>query len=143
MTQIKYYGEDTGIPISQKHVRRVKENNGRYSAVVMDMHSLTVERSDWCASIQDLNNFMHKCIIAMETDKDHIHFLINYDTTDRVCDIVKLIKQQTTYYLWQKYPNFLSKCYWKHKIFWSDGYFACSIGEVSSATIQKYIESQG
>ncbi|MCB5428991.1 transposase [Catenibacterium mitsuokai] len=26
---------------------------------------------------------------------------------------------------------------------WSDGYFACSIGEVSSATIQKYIESQG
>ncbi|MCB5428936.1 transposase [Catenibacterium mitsuokai] len=26
---------------------------------------------------------------------------------------------------------------------WSDGYFACSIGEVPSATIQKYIESQG
>ena len=40
-------------------------------------------------------------IIAMETDKDHIHFLISYDTTDRVCDIVKLIKQQTTHYLWQ------------------------------------------
>ena len=36
-----------------------------------------------------------------------------------------------------------SKQYWKKKIFWSDGYFACSIGEVSSATIQKYIESQG
>ena len=48
-----------------------------------------------------------------------------------------------TYYLWQKYPNFLSKQYWKKKIFWSDGYFACSIGEVSLATIQKYIESQG
>lgn len=82
-------------------------------------------------------------IIAMETDKDHIHFLLCYDTTDRVCDIVKEIKQQTTFYLWQKYPNFLSKCYWKKKIFWSDGYFACSIGEVSTATIQKYIETQG
>lgn len=58
-----------------------------------------------------------------------------------IADDVKLIKQQTTYYLWQKYPNFLSRCYWKHKIFWSDGYFACSIGEVSSTTIQKYIES--
>ena len=55
MTQIKYYGVDTGIPISEKHVLRVKENNGQ---------------------------------------------------------IVKLIKQQTTYYLWQKYPNFLSKQYW-------------------------------
>lgn len=48
-------------------------------------------------------------IITMETDKDHIHLLIDYDTTDRVCDIVKIIKQQTTYYLWQKYSNFLFK----------------------------------
>ena len=31
----------------------------------------------------------------------------------------------------------------RKKIFWSDGYFACSIGEVSSTTIQKYIENQG
>lgn len=82
-------------------------------------------------------------IIAMETDKDHIHFLLSYDATDRVCNIVKIVKQETTYYLWQKYNSVLSKQYWKKKIFWSDGYFACSIGEVSSATIQKYIESQG
>lgn len=82
-------------------------------------------------------------IIAMETDKDHIHFLVEYDATDRVCDIVKVVKQETTYYLWQKYGSFLSKQYWKKRIFWSDGYFACSIGEVSSVIIQKYIESQG
>ena len=82
-------------------------------------------------------------IIAMETDKGHMHFLISYDTIDRVCDIVKIVKQETTYYLWQKYGSFLSKQYWKKRIFGSDGYFACSIGELSSATIQKYIESQG
>ena len=82
-------------------------------------------------------------IIAIETDKDHIHFLLSYDTADRVCDIVKIVKQETTYHLWQKYSSVLSRQYWKEKISWSDGYFACSIGEVSSATIQKYIESQG
>ena len=82
-------------------------------------------------------------IIAIETDKDHIHFLLSYDAADRVYDIVKIVKQETTYHLWQKYSSVLSKQYWKEKIFWSDGYFACSIGEVSSATIQKYIESQG
>lgn len=82
-------------------------------------------------------------IIAMETDKDHIHFLVSYDATDRVCDIVKAIKQMTTHYLWQRYPDFLSKHDWKKKAFWSDGYFACSIGEVSSSTIKKYIASQG
>ena len=93
--------------------------------------------------ILDITNTRGYEIIAMETDKDHMHFLLSYDATDRVCDIVKIVKQETTYYLWQKYNSVLSKQYWKKKIFWSDGYFACSIGEVSSATIQKYIESQG
>ena len=82
-------------------------------------------------------------ILAMETDKDHIHFLIGYDCTDCVANIVKIVKLKTTYLLWQKYSRYLSKCYWKKKIFWSDGYFACSIGEVSTATIQRYIETQG
>ena len=93
--------------------------------------------------ILDIANTRGYEIIAMETDKDHIHFFLSYDATDRVCDIVKIVEQETTYYLWQKYNSVLSKQYWKKKIFWSDGYFACSIGEVSSATIQKYIESQG
>ena len=93
--------------------------------------------------IFDIANTRGYEIIAIETDKEHIYFLSSYDTTDRVCDIVKIIKQETTYYLWQKYSSVLSKQYWKEKTFWSDGYFAYSIGEVSSATIQKYIESQG
>ena len=93
--------------------------------------------------VNDIANTYGYEIVAIETDKDHIHFLLSYDTTDRVCDIVKIVKQATTYHLWQKYSSILSKQYWKKKIFWSDGYFACSIGEVSSATIQKYVESQG
>ena len=93
--------------------------------------------------ILDIANTRGYKIIAIETDKDHIHFLLSYDTTDRVCDIVKIVKQETTYHLWQKYSSVLSRQYWKEKTFWSDGYFACSIGEVSSATIQKYVESQG
>ena len=74
---------------------------------------------------------------------NRIHILLGYDTTDRACDIVKILKQETTHYLWQKYAGFLSSQYWKKKIFWSDGYFVCSIGEVSEKTIQRYIENQG
>ena len=81
-------------------------------------------------------------IIAIETDKDRIHFILSYDTTDRVCNIVKIAKQATTYHLWQKYSSILSKQYWREKTFWSDSYFDCSVGGVSSATIKKYIESQ-
>lgn len=89
--------------------------------------------------ICDIANTRGYEIIAIETDKDHIHFLLSYDTADRV----RIVKQEITYHLWQKYSSILSKQYWKEKTFWSDVYFACSIGEVSSATIQKCIESQG
>ena len=82
-------------------------------------------------------------IIAIETDKDHIHFLLSYDTADRVCDIVKIVKQETTYHLWHKYSSVLSKTVLEGKNILFRCYFACSIGEVPSATIQKYIESQG
>ena len=85
----------------------------------------------------------NRTVIAMETDKDHIHILLEYDTTERVCDIISILKRQTTYYLWNRYGTYLSRQYWKKHIFWSDGYFACSLGEVSSATIEKYIAEQG
>ena len=74
--------------------------------------------------IFDIANTHGYEIIAIETGKDHIHFLISYDTTDRVCDIVKIVKQETTYYLWQKYSSILSKQYEKKKTFWSDRCFA-------------------
>ena len=77
--------------------------------------------------ILDIANTRGYEIIAMETDKDHIHFLLSYDATDRVCDIVKIVKQETTYYLWQKYNSVLSKQYWKKKIFWSDGYLLAAL----------------
>lgn len=92
--------------------------------------SYIAEQNDWT-------------IIAMETDKDHIHILLEHDTIERICDIISIIKQRTTRWLWTRYRDVLSKQYWKKQIFWSDGYFACSIGEVSSTTIQKYITEQG
>ena len=93
-----------------------------------------------CSYLADQNRWN---IIAIETDIDHIHILLEYDTTERICDIISILKRHTTHYLWIRYKACLSRQYWKKRIFWSDGYFACSIGEVSSATIEKYIAEQG
>ncbi|WP_329772374.1 IS200/IS605 family transposase [Catenibacterium mitsuokai] len=90
--------------------------------------------------IFDIANTRGYEIIVIETDKDHIHFILSYDTTDRVCNIVKITKQATTYHLWQKYSSILSKQYWREKTFWSDSYFDCSVGGVSSATIKNILK---
>ena len=84
----------------------------------------------------------------METGKDHIHILIEYKASDSISNIVKILKQYTTYILWKYilwklYNDILLKFYWKRKIIWSEGYFTCSIGQVSQSIIEKYIESQG
>ena len=70
-------------------------------------------------------------IIQMETDKDHVHILLEYSPKVSVSDIEKQLKQYSTYQMW------------KHHVLWSDRYFACSIGQVSQEIIEKYIQNQG
>ena len=86
----------------------------------------------------------HKVIIKyMETDKDHIHYMIETEPTMSVSKIVNLMKSYTTYHIWKRYPNYLRKHFWKEHTFWTDGYFACSVGNVSEEMLKKYIENQG
>ena len=88
------------------------------------------------------NNFE---IIETQVDQNHIHLLVSYNPTQSVLDIVRFLKQISTYRIWRQEDNylFLQKYFWKEHTFWSDGYFACSIGNVSKDTIEKYIQSQG
>ena len=82
-------------------------------------------------------------IEIMETDRDHIHLLINYPPNITVTSIVRILKQVSTNRLWKGFNTTLRKHLWKEHSFWSDGYFVCSIGEANSDTIRKYINSQG
>ena len=43
----------------------------------------------------------------------------------------------------KRYPQYLRKQFWKEHTFWRDGYFACSVGNVSEEMLKKYIENQG
>ena len=86
----------------------------------------------------------HSVIIRyMETDKDHIHYMIETEPTMSISKIVNLMKSYTTYHIWKRYPQYLRKQFWKEHTFWRDGYFACSVGNVSEEMLKKYIENQG
>lgn len=85
----------------------------------------------------------HWYIKRMETDKDHIHILLQYNPTDSITTIVSTLKQYSTYHAWKVHSDLLKHHYWKERTLWSDGYFATSIGQVSQQTIERYIENQG
>lgn len=79
----------------------------------------------------------------METDQDHIHYMIETTPNINLANFVKTMKSYITYYMWQKYPNYLSKCFWKEHTLFSDGYFLASIGNISQDVLKEYIENQG
>ena len=86
----------------------------------------------------------HKVIIRyMQTDKDHIHYMIETEPTMSISKIVNLMKSYTTYHIWKRYPDYLRKHFWKEHTFWTDGYVVFSVGNVSEEMLRKYIENQG
>ena len=93
----------------------------------------------------------HNVIIKyMETDKDHIHYMIETlrsipcgEPTMSIRKTVNLIKSYTAYHIWERHPNYLREHFWKGRTFWTDGYFACSVGNVSEEMLRKYIGNQG
>ena len=46
------------------------------------------------------------------------------------------MKYYITYHIWEKYSAYLSKCFWKERTFFSDGYFISSIGNVSKEILK-------
>lgn len=82
-------------------------------------------------------------ILTIESDVDHIHFLIDYDPIISISMIVRHLKQYSSVAIWKIHSNFLKTHFWKKRIFWTKGYFVSSIGNASSETIKNYILNQG
>jgi putative transposase len=93
-----------------------------------------------CLECSFNNDFI---IETMEVDEDHIHLLVDFPPRVSVKEIVRKLKSYTTIMLWKKYLKVLERHFWKEHTFWSDGYFACTIGNANIETIKKYIEAQG
>lgn len=82
-------------------------------------------------------------IETLEVDKDHLHLLVDANPNVSVLQIVRKLKQESTIAVWRQFAELLSKQFWKGRTFWTDGYFASTIGDASDETVRKYIESQG
>jgi putative transposase len=82
-------------------------------------------------------------VLEMETDNDHIHFLIKSEPKISVLAMVRRLKQESTIRLWKTQQEYLRKYYWSENTLWSDGYFASTIGNVSKDAAEYYIRNQG
>ena len=110
----------------------------KYRKVILEQISKELKQT--MIDISKESNFE---IMEMETDKEHIHFLIKNEPKVSVLSIVRKLKQESTNRLWKTQKEYLEKYYWGKNTLQSDGYFASTIGNVSKEAAEYYIRNQG
>ena len=76
-------------------------------------------------------------IAELAVQPDHVHLFIQTFPTNTAAEVVKEVKGLTSHELRANYPHLL-----KLPSLWKRSYFAATAGNVSAATISRYIAAQ-
>ncbi len=80
--------------------------------------------------------------LEIGTDKDHVHFLVQFIPMYSVTKIVRMIKSLTAREVFRRCPQ-VKRQLWGGE-FWTDGYFGSSVGKHGNEDmIGKYVKNQG
>ena len=77
-------------------------------------------------------------VIALEIMPDHVHLFVESDPTRCVAELVNRLKGYTSHVLRGEFAHLRSRL----PTLWSRSYYAGTVGHVSEAVVQKYIENQ-
>ncbi len=78
--------------------------------------------------------------LELAVQPDHVHVLLQMHPRESIASVVKTLKGGTSRVLRNEYPD-LEEFLWGTS-FWSDGYFAETIGRVNEAVVSDYIRRQ-
>lgn len=106
----------------------------RYRRKIFRIDGLEARFKELVAQICEQNNYE---ILAMECHEDHCHLFLNTPPSVSPADIMRVIKSNTSHALLQEYSSYL-----RSPTLWTRSYFVSTAGNVSSDTIQHYVETQ-
>ena len=110
----------------------------KYRRIVLD-EQVDAALRNVCLEIE--NRYQLK-FLEIGTDKDHVHFLVQSVPTYTVTKLVTVIKSITAREIFRLCPH-VKEQLWGGE-FWSDGYFASSVGRHGDEnTIKDYVKGQG
>ena len=76
----------------------------------------------------------------MNLQTDHVHLLLQVTPDKSISQIIQILKWWTSKVLREQFPDLQEFLWWDS--FWSDGYFAESVGVHQEEMIRKYIQNQ-
>lgn len=90
--------------------------------------------------ISSIANDNEITILEMETDKDHIHLLVECKPQHYIPSIMKALKGTSARRLFQKYPELKESLYGGH--LWNPTYFVATVSDNTEDQIKHYIQNQ-
>lgn len=93
----------------------------------------------------EILNMVAECedfqILEVNTDKDHIHLLINCSPQHYIPDIVQKLKGTSSRILMKEFGEMLKRKLWGSHL-WNPSYFVATVSENTEDQIRKYIKNQ-
>ena len=96
-------------------------------------------REDVREIISTLCKYKSVEIIAGAVCIDHVHLSVAIPPKFSVSDFMGYLKGKSTLMLYDRHPELQSK---QDKAFWARGYYVETIGNITDAAVQKYINGQ-
>lgn len=91
--------------------------------------------------LQQIANDNGFAILEINTDKDHIHLLINCSPQHYIPNMIKAMKGVSARLLMKEFGNPLRKKLWGGHL-WNPSYFVATVSENTEEQIRKYIQHQ-
>lgn len=79
-------------------------------------------------------------ILEMESDKDHIHLLVDCKPQHYIPDLMKALKGISARLLFKQYPELKRRLWGGH--LWNPSYFVATVSENTEEQIRRYIQKQ-
>ena len=100
--------------------------------ILIELEAKTHELSDkWGVSILEFNS-----------EKDHVHLLIDISTSVQPSKFIGNLKTVTSRHMRKIYGEYLRQFYWGTNAIWSRAYCLISVGGAPISVLREYIENQ-
>ena len=78
-------------------------------------------------------------ILSLHISPDHVHLFLSAHPKHAPSEIVRTVKSITAREMWQQHESLLQEYLWGGG-FWEESYYVGTAGDVSTDTIEQYIE---
>lgn len=107
----------------------------RHKALIPKIEKRLLEILNMVAECEDFQ------ILESNTDKDHIHLLINCSPQHYIPDIIQKLKGTSSRMLMKEFGEILKRKLWGGHL-WNPSYFVATVSENTEEQIRRYIKNQ-